>query len=113
RDPAVLEIASRVHPFVDPEIEKSAGREISPTSIEVRLKTGETYTARVQYPKGHPRNQMTPEEFESKFRSSALSAGEGFSPRSIDQLIDSLRNLEQIDDVGQITRLFNLKEGKD
>ena len=109
RDPTALQIASRIHPFVDQEIEKRAGREISPASIEVRVKTGEVYSAQVQYPKGHPLNQMTNEDFESKFRSCTYAAlGDKFS-NIIDQLIDSLRNLEQINDITEITRLFELK----
>jgi 2-methylcitrate dehydratase PrpD len=108
RDRAVLEIASRIYPFVDPEIEKKAGREISPTSIEVRMKNGQVYSAQVQYPKGHPQNQMTDNEFKSKFRSCALSASENLSSERIEQLIASLRNLEQIENVGEITALFKI-----
>lgn len=109
-DPAVLKVTSKVHPYIDPEIEKEAGREIAAAKVEVRLKTGEVYSAKVKFPKGHPKNQMTDEEFESKFRSCALSAGK-VVPRAItDKLIDSLKNLEQIEDVKKVTRLFNTKE---
>jgi 2-methylcitrate dehydratase PrpD len=104
-DPAVLEIASRVYPFIDREIENEAGRGIEPALV---LKAGKVHSAKVHFPKGHPQNQMTDEELESKFGFRAHS-GEVISPRVIDQLINLLGNLEQVDDISKVTQLFNLQ----
>ena len=109
-DPLVLEVASRIYPFVDPQIESEAGREIAPARLEVRMKTGEVYSAEVQFPKGHPQNPMTDEEFESKFQSCVLLAG-GITPHgNVERLMELLNNLEQVKDIREVTGLFKLKE---
>ncbi len=109
-DPIVLDVASRVNPFIDTEVDKEAGRGIAPTKMEVLLRTGEIYSAKVKLPKGHPQNQMSEREFEAKFRSCAHSMGGLVTRPLVNELIDLLRNLEQLDDVRKITRLFKLKE---
>ena len=109
KDPVVLKVASRVYPFIDPEIEKEAGRGIAPSRVEVRTNAGEVYSAKVDLPKGHPGNPMTDEEFETKFKSCAFSAGKGVSSKVVSNLIDMLNNLEQVDDIRQVTKLFHLQ----
>jgi len=110
KDPAVLSVAAKVYPFIDPEIDKQAGREIAPSRVEMRTKDGKVYSAKVDLPKGHAANPMTNEEFEAKFRSCALSSGKDISLKVLDNLIDTLNNLEQVDDIRQVTRLFGLQE---
>ena len=108
RDPVVLGIASRVNPYVDAEIDREAGRRVPPTLLEVRTKTGEVYSVKVNIAKGHPANPMTDEEFEAKFRACAFSGIKGVSPKAVNDLIDTLKNLEQVDDIRKVTRLFHL-----
>jgi 2-methylcitrate dehydratase PrpD len=76
----------------------------------MRTKDGKVYSAKVDLPKGHAANPMTNEEFEAKFRSCALSSGKDISLKVLDNLIDTLNNLEQVDDIRQVTRLFGLQE---
>ena len=109
KDPIVLSVASKVYPYIDPEIEKQAGREIAPSKVEVRTKDGQVYSAKVDLPKGHAANPMTDEEFEAKFKACALLADKNVSSKVVDNLIDTLNNLEQVDDIRQVTKLFNLK----
>jgi 2-methylcitrate dehydratase PrpD len=109
KDATVLKIASKVYPFVDPEIEREAGREIAPARVEVKTKGGGVYSSKVSVPKGHPNNQMTDEEFKTKFRSCASFGVKGVSLKAVDRLIDALNHLEQVDDVKQVTKLFKLK----
>ena len=110
KDPAVLKLASRVKPSIDPEIEKGPGIGIAAARMEVRTKTGDVYSTEVNFSKGHPKNQMTDAEFEAKFRSCALSGIKNVSPEEVDNLIEILSNLEQVDDIRQVTKLFHLRK---
>ena len=110
KEPVVLEVASRVYPFIDPEIEKEAGRGIAPSRVEVRTNTGGVYSAKVNIPKGHPSNTMTDEELETKFKSCASWVSKGMSSEVVNDLIEMLSNLEQVDDIRQVTKLFHRQE---
>jgi len=109
KDPVVLKVASEVYPFVDSEIEKEAGRGIAPALVELRTKAGEVYSVKVNLAKGHPENQMTDEEFEAKFRACAFSGVKDVPPKAVNSLIEMLNNLEQVDDIRQVTKLFHLQ----
>lgn len=109
KDAVVLKVAAQVYPFVDPDIEKETGREITPARVEVRTTAGEVYRARVDLPKGHPGNPLTDEEFETKFRAGAFLGNKGVSSKAVDNLIDRFNNLEQVDDIRQVTKLFHLQ----
>ncbi len=109
KDAAVLNVAAKVDPFVDPEIEREAGREIAPARVEVKAEGGAVYSSKVSVPKGHPKNQMTDEEFDTKFRSCASFGIKDVSPKAVDRLIDGLNHLEQADDIKKVTKLFKLK----
>lgn len=106
KDRAVLKVASQVYPIFDPEIDRELGKAIPPTQVEVQTKSGEVYSAKVIFAKGHPKNPMTDEEFEAKFRSCATSADKEVSPKIVNNLMDRLNNLEQVADIRQITSLF-------
>ena len=71
---------------------------------EVRIATssGKQYQGRVEYAKGEPENMLTDKEFEDKFR---YLAGGLLSERQIVQLVDSVRRLEQLDDINELVRL--------
>jgi 2-methylcitrate dehydratase PrpD len=108
-DPAVLKVARTVTPYIEPELERKHGVKISASAMEIKTKGGEVYTTTVIIPKGHPDNQMTDEEFENKFRSCALTGIKGVSPEKVDRLIEMLSNLEQVDDIREVTKLFKLR----
>ena len=55
----ILALAERVHPYVDPEIERDWARSISPARVSVQLANGSSAEARVDYPGGHPEHPMT------------------------------------------------------
>jgi 2-methylcitrate dehydratase PrpD len=70
--------------------------------VSITIKGGKEYSAYVDIPKGDPRNPLTDEELESKFRSLASSA---LSKPKVDLLIKSIWNLEKI---GDVRKLMNL-----
>ena len=99
RDPRVHELVDRI--FVEP----SAGLEdlISPGLVEITTTKGEKYKREVLRPKGHPMNPMTDADVENKFRS---MAGKFMDEQQMRQIIDTVYNLEKLDDIGEFVKLL-------
>ena len=62
----ILDLASRVQPYVDAEIDRDWRRFVTPAKVTVQFRDGQTVETRVDYPKGHPKNMMTEAEFAAK-----------------------------------------------
>jgi len=74
-----------------------------PNRVTVRTKEGKTYTKEVRYPRGHAKNRMTDDEVIGKFRGNV----EGIlPPERSRRLIETIMELEELDDLGEITRLW-------
>ncbi len=65
-DPKLLALIQKVKGVADPEIEKTFPA-LYRCDMEIRMKNGTTYSCRVDYPKGDPRNPLTDREVENKF----------------------------------------------
>lgn len=102
----ILALAQRVDGFVDDDIERDWGRNISPAQMHVELNDGTTHSLRVDWPLGHPRRPMSTADFDAKaadcFRASALSLRED-APRQLRNLVDGL---ETLDDVRSLARVL-------
>jgi 2-methylcitrate dehydratase PrpD len=59
----VLELAAKVRPYVDAEIDRDWSRFVTPAKVTVQFRDGQTVGTRIDYPKGHPNNMMTDAEF--------------------------------------------------
>src|SRR5690606_13566968 len=66
-DERVHALADKVAVKEDPEFTRRFPASI-PCRLEVRLRSGETRKAEVEYPRGHYKNPMTDGEVEDKFR---------------------------------------------
>jgi 2-methylcitrate dehydratase PrpD len=95
----VLALARRVEAFVDDDIEREWGRNISPADLRIELDGGPTRSLRVDWPLGHPRRPMSPADFDAKavdcFRASARPLPED-SPRRLRSFVDALESLEDV-----------------
>ncbi len=67
--------------------------------VSVQLKSGRKISREVILPRGHPGNPMTNQEVEDKFRSLAKRY---LSKRSIENVLETLWNLEKVRDVSEI-----------
>ena len=66
------------------------------------MKSGATYTAVVEYHKGHYRNPMSESEVEAKFRKLAADV---ITLAQSDRLLERLWKLEDVADAGEVVRL--------
>jgi 2-methylcitrate dehydratase PrpD len=95
----ILALAQRVDAFVDDDIEREWGRNISPAQLHVEMNDGATHRLRVDWPLGHPRRPMSTADFDAKaadcMRVSALPLRED-APRQLRKLVDGLESLDDV-----------------
>lgn len=102
RDPAILSIAAKVKMVLDPEVD----REFPATRgarITVRLNSGATLQKKIDYCKGNPRNPMTRQEFEDKFRGLASVVANADRTESI---LATVRDLDKLQDLTPLISLL-------
>lgn len=102
----VLALAGRVVPFVDEDIDRDWARYVTPARVVIRFRDGATQEARVDYPKGHPRNAMTTAEFAAKTRDCATFAARPMAADTADRLIATAGRLETLPDIGDLIRVM-------
>jgi len=92
KDPSLQKIMSKIKVMRNPEHNKQYP-EAFPCLIEIKTKSGETFTEIVTYPKGHPRNPLTDRELEKKFKT--LNSGI-IKDDTVKEIIDNIWDLENI-----------------
>lgn len=101
-DPQVRELAKRIR--LEPDEELSPMYPIKmPAHVTVKLKNGKTYEARVDSAKGAPENPLSNKELDDKFRN---LSGTVLLKDRIEEIIDRVRNLDDVSDVGRLARLL-------
>ena len=98
-DPKVLELIEKVTLIGDPSLDKARPAGIS----EIITEDGQEYRLRVDHPRGHARNPMTDEEIISKFKSMASAY---MKDDHMHQLIETVFDLENMDDIGKLPELM-------
>jgi 2-methylcitrate dehydratase PrpD len=98
-DPRILELGTRIHTYVDDEIE-SAWQKTKPRGarVTVRLRTGESYTEYVPNLRA-----MTSEDVDAKFRDLATVA---VPEDQAERLRCTVRMLEEVSDVSLLAPLL-------
>ena len=97
----VRDLMSRIKVHAMDEFGAGFGR-LPFTEVAVESRSGQVHTTRVVHPLGHPQRPMTDADYERKFRSMA----EPLLPEhNIAQLIDRVRTLEQVQELGEVLQL--------
>ncbi len=108
-DPAVLELAGRVHGGPSQPESPSKGFKQFQTgsfpmkTLTVRTKSGKTYRESMDCHPGHPRNMMTQEQFCDRFRvqaSAALSGGK------LERAVEAFANIENCPDISALSEFL-------
>lgn len=106
RDPKVLAMAQRVYPVLDPDSEISRGRIMPfPVTVDLLGKDGRIFSSRCEFPVGHPKNPMTGADIERKFMDSG-SVSKRYSTETLAEIRDTVARLEELSDVGELSRLL-------
>ncbi len=99
----IQEMIEKVEFDVHPEAE-AAGYDKMTTIIEILTADGRSISGRADFGKGSPVNPMSYDEVAEKFRGCAGFAG--WPAEAIEAVIDSVRKLEDLEDVSTLTRLL-------
>jgi 2-methylcitrate dehydratase PrpD len=97
--PEVQEALRKVNVIIDKSIPEPGP--YCPVTVELKNGTRFNHTARSA--KGDPRNPMSEEEVLEKFRSNARSV---ISEKQSEELLDAMKGLEKLDNVGKIVDLL-------
>jgi len=101
-----LAVAQKVVPKYDPQFNVPG---IPPAIVEIKTRSGEAYSERVDFPYGHPKNPVTIDDLLKKFRDCVSYSAKPIPKEKTDKAIESILSLEEIDDVNQIIQLFSSK----
>ncbi len=94
-DPKINEVMQRVTLVRDSELGK-VYPERWPAVAEITTKAGQTHAARIDFPRGDPKNSMTREELEAKFNNLATPALEVEQRR---RTIDACLHLDRVENL--------------
>jgi 2-methylcitrate dehydratase PrpD len=97
----VQELTARIQPYVDDDLSEWS-RVVTPAKLTVQFRDGQTVEARVDYPKGHPRNPMTKAEFAAKTKDCAAFAARPLPPDTSDRLISTVGELERLAEISEL-----------
>jgi 2-methylcitrate dehydratase PrpD len=100
--PDMQDMIKRVRFYVDPEAE-AAGYSKMTTILKIHLKDGRVIPGRANFGKGSPADPMSYGEVAEKFLGCAAYAG--WPAEKARQLIEGVKHLEDLPDVGALTAL--------
>ena len=104
RNPAVGALAQKVKVVVGPEFKGSVST-MGPIVVAVRLKNGTELAQRVELTSGHPQNPMSEKALLEKFTDCCRHAARAPSSEKIERLLESLRALETVSDIGSLMQM--------
>ena len=104
RDPKVLEFLKKITVVEDKNL-SAMYPEAVPNRVTVKLASGEVVSKQVDYHKGHPKNPMSDEEVEDKFR---RLSGKYLRKNQTARILDAVWNLEKLKDVSKVVSLMTL-----
>ena len=103
RSEAVVKITKKIEVLEDPELEALGDEGRHGVNLEVQLQDGRSYNEKVLHAKGIDKHPMTREEALKKFR---LLASRVLSRTRVEQLEDTLLNMEKLQDARKIAKLL-------
>ena len=108
RDPAVLAMAERVCYRADPGETLPIGGQsaLSRPAVEIRTREGRIFSCTPDGVPGDPAHPVGWDLLEAKFRDCVSFAHRPLVQGGADRMIELVQNLDCLDDVTEITRLF-------
>jgi 2-methylcitrate dehydratase PrpD len=103
---AVLSLAERVKPVLDPLLEQWP-LDVKPQVVEIVTRDGTVYSQRVEYPKGSPSDPVTLDELQENFREMARFSARPLRREKIEQALSVVSRLEEIEDATIVSGLLS------
>ena len=105
RNEAVLDLAARVKTILTPEFDKGP-MDVKPQAVEIVMRDGKTFSEKIIYPKGNPKNPVTSDELVNAFRGMAAYAAKPLGADKIDQAVSLALHLEEVPDVAVLAKVL-------
>lgn len=105
RDKRTLDFLKNVTVVERPKFTKlfDKGGTVNASDVVIKLKNGKTIKEEVIYSKGHPKNPMSDEDMESKFRKLAKNH---ISSEKADKIIELIWDLEKVKDISKLVTII-------
>ena len=113
RDPQVLALADRIvyRPGTPGPLPAGGNSAVSRPAVEIRLKDGRTLARTAAGVPGDPKNPVTREQLEAKFRDCVSFAAQPLAASEVERALGLIAELENLADVTEIVRLLTPPEG--
>ncbi|NPB00926.1 MAG: MmgE/PrpD family protein [Crenarchaeota archaeon] len=98
RDFNVLSLLKKTKVYVDEEIDRLYPEAI-PNKVRVKLKDGREAECRIDYPLGHPKNPMSINDVEAKFR---RLVSPYYTKERMREIVNLVKKLEELDNVDRL-----------
>jgi 2-methylcitrate dehydratase PrpD len=83
-----------------------AGAISEPGKVRIVTVDGQVLEGRCEVPLGHPMRPMSPAQLRAKFAECAAHAMRPVGPARVAEIVDTVRHLEELKDVAELTRLL-------
>ena len=103
----LLALASKVDASVDAEIERQAGRNISPVMVEVEMDDGTIHRERVDVPLGHPDAPMSEDDFNGKAHDCMRASIRPLGDDAVARLRAQVNQLEKHKDARELIKALS------
>src|SRR3989442_5770990 len=101
-DPSLRPLMNRIRVAENPELTRRFPQELA-SRIEVITRSGQRFTERADYPKGHAKNPMTDADVERKFRDLSAAVLGGAQSAGV---LEALWRLDEVLKMGAVVDLF-------
>lgn len=107
RDPIVRALWQRVKVIGDPEMDamKRANLGARPAEVVLTTRDGRTFTERMLYPPGHPRNPLSREELEEKFLYWSTRVISRDRAMRLKTMVEDLERTSDVNELGALLRI--------
>jgi 2-methylcitrate dehydratase PrpD len=108
-DPAVLAMADRVsyRPAGQPVTGKGGSADVSRTSVEIVTRDGRRLEHRAPSVPGDPKNPVSWERLEAKFRDCVSFSAKPVAAAKVDRAVEAIRQLDAMADATEVVRLLS------
>ena len=106
QDPLALEITRKVKPKMNPNIKTAVGRPA--VVMEIKTRDGKKYARREEYVFGNPKNPLSIQEQQEKFRYGVSRSLKPLPERTVEEFLQLVDKLEDISDVAEIIKLLSV-----
>jgi len=101
-DPEIRKVMERIEVIRDKDLDETFP-DAWPSVVHVKTMAGETYSRRVDLPKGEPEDPMSPAELERKFE---ILGSTQYSSGRLEEIKKAVADFENLTDVSEFTKLL-------